>query len=183
MKKLSLFLIICCLCGCGFSPLYVQKTGDSKWYYNDEFNISILQEMQKVKVEIIPERFGQLLRNVLLDNLTPKGVPSHPQYRLYADLTSKRTYDQAMRDDITSTRKMVIYTVTYYMTENGKTLFKNKSVAYSSYDILKNPYSTTIAEKKADEEAAKIIGDDITLRVGAYFHTKFTKMGVIEGDL
>ena len=38
MKKLSLFLIICCLCGCGFSPLYVQKTGDSKWYYNDEFN-------------------------------------------------------------------------------------------------------------------------------------------------
>ena len=39
-----------------------------------------------------------------------------------------------------------------------------------SYDILANPYSTTMAQKKTEENAAKIIANDIALRLGAYFH-------------
>ncbi len=49
------------------------------------------------------------------------------------------------------------------------------SIAYVSYDILANPYSTTFAKKKTQTDAAKIIANDITLRIGAYFHARFKK--------
>ena len=63
------------------------------------------------------------------------------------------------------------------MTEGDKRLFTGDCVAYVSYDILANPYSTTMAQKKGDENAAKIIANDIALRIGAYFHSTLTKRG------
>jgi hypothetical protein len=40
-----------------------------------------------------------------------------------------------------------------------------------SYDLLDNPYSTTMDKKKIKKDGAKIIANDIALRVGAYFHS------------
>ena len=133
--------------------------------------------MRQVKVEPIANRFGQLIRNNLIDNLTPTGVPSKPKYRLYVKLNSKNVYLQALREDISATREMAVYRVGYSMKEGDKLLFESESIAYVSYDILNNPYSTTMAQKKAEKEAAKIISDDISLRVGAYFHALITKQG------
>ena len=175
MRKSVLILISFLFAGCGFSPLYVQKETEGNWYYNATFNTSIVEDMQQIKVEPIADRFGQQLRNNLLDSLTPKGTPKNPKYRLFVKLSSKRTYDQALRQDITATRRMVVFKVTYYMMEGDKKLFTSDSIAYTSYDILKNPYSTTVAEQKADTDAAAIIANDIVLRIGAYFHTLATK--------
>lgn len=50
---------------------------------------------------------------------------------------------------------MVRYKVGYYMTEGTEQVLKGDSIAYVSYDILANPYSTTMAQKKGDEDAAK----------------------------
>ena len=84
---------------------------------------------------------------------------------------------QALREDISATREMAVYRVGYSMKEGDKLLFESESIAYVSYDILNNPYSTTMAQKKAEKEAAKIISDDISLRVDAYFHALITKQG------
>ncbi len=177
MRKLFLFGILLTVCGCGFEPLYVEKKHDNMWYYGGAFDTSISQEMSQISVEPIADRFGQVMRNNLLDLLTPKGTPKSPKYRLFASLASKTVSDQALRSDITATRKMVKYRVSYYMTEGDKRLFTGDSVAYVSYDILANPYSTTMAQKKGDENAAKIIANDIALRIGAYFHSTLTKRG------
>ena len=76
MKKrliaLSMFMF---LAACGFEPLYVQKKHDNLWYFGGEFDRSISSEMAQIKVEATGERFGQLIRNELLDMLTPLGVP------------------------------------------------------------------------------------------------------------
>ena len=119
----------------------------------------------------------QRSRLCLIDLLSPKGQPQNPKYRLFVTLDSKTETNQALRSDITATRKMVKYKVSYYMTENEKRVMKGDSVAYNGYDILANPYSTTIAKKKGDEDAAKIIANDISLRLGAYFHSIATKRG------
>lgn len=177
MQKLCLFGMLIALCACGFEPLYVEKKHDNMWYYGGDFDTSISQEMSQISVEPIADRFGQVMRNELLDLLTPKGTPKNPKYRLFASLASKTVSDQALRSDITATRKMVKYKVKYYMTENGERLFTSDSIAYVSYDILANPYSTTMAQKKGDEDAAKIIANDIALRIGAYFHSMLTKRG------
>ena len=163
---------------CGFEPLYVEEKSNSDWYYNSEFDTSIREEMASVKVELIQDRIGQLIRNDLLDKLTPKGQPKSPKYYLSVNKINRQEIDQALRNDITATRKKVIYKVYYTLRdENHKTLINNSSEAYLGYDILSDPYSTTFAQKKNEKNAAKIIANDISLRLGAYFHSLLTKRG------
>lgn len=172
MHKKYILMPLLLLAACGFEPLYVEKKHDNAWYFDGEFDTSISQEMEKVKVEPISNRFGQLLRNNLIDLLSPKGQPKSPKYRLFVKLESKTETNQALRSDITATRKMIRYKVTYYMiSDSGERVLTGDSVSYSSYDILANPYSTTMAKKKGDEDAAMTIANDISLRLGAYFHS------------
>ena len=55
------------LSGCGFEPLY-GRFGDS----------SIADDLARIKIQAIGGRSGQLLRNHLLDGLTPKGELTRP---------------------------------------------------------------------------------------------------------
>lgn len=177
-KNIALVALLVFISGCGFEPLYVEKKSNSEWYYDNEFDTGIKDEMASVKVELIQDRIGQLIRNDLLDKLTPKGTPKSPKYYLKVEKIDKREIDQALRNDITATRKKVIYKVYYVLRDaEHKILIKGDSVAYLGYDILRDPYSTTFAQKKNEKNAAKIIANDISLRLGAYFHSLQTKRG------
>lgn len=175
-KKLILGLLtITLVSACGFEPLYVQRDTSSSWYFGGKTDTSITTEMSKVKIDPIADRFGQQLRNNLLDLVTPRGMPKNPQYRLQVRLLSRNVVQQAMRRDITATSERVSYRVEYELLQGSKTLVKGDSIAYVSYDIMANPYSTTMAQKKTEADAAKIIANDIALRLGAYFHSQLTK--------
>lgn len=177
-KNIAILALVAFIAGCGFEPLYVEKKSDSEWYYDSEFDTSIKDEMASVKVELIQDRIGQLIRNDLLDKLTPKGIPQSPKYYLKITDIKISEIDQALRNDITATRKKVIYKVYYVLNDkNHQKLIKGDSVAYLGYDILRDPYSTTFAKKKNEKNAAKIIANDISLRLGAYFHSLKTKRG------
>lgn len=167
------------LTACGFEPLYVERKSSEKWYYQGEFDTSITEEMAQIKIEPISDRVGQYIRNELIDSFTPKGTPVHAKYRLEVNGINKEVTQQALRDDITATRERVRYQVNYFLydTATGKQLVKGNSIAFLSYDIMANPYSTTFAQKKLEKNAAKIIANDISLRMGAYFHSSLTKRG------
>lgn len=176
-KKIAVLLLIGLMTGCGFEPLYVQRDTAGSWYFGGKTDTSITSEMAKVKVETIADRFGQQLRNNLLDLITPRGVPKNPQYRLKVKLVERNVVQQAMRRDITATSERVTYKVSYELLEESNTLVRGDSVAYVSYDIMANPYSTTMAQKKTETDAAKIIANDIALRLGAYFHSQLSDKG------
>ncbi len=177
MKKFWILFLIFFVASCGFEPLYVQKKQEGLWYFGGKFDTSISEEMAKIKIQTISGRFGQQLRNDLLDMITPLGAPRRPTYRLMVDVSPIEISQQAMRDDITATRERVRYKVLYRLidAQSNATLVQSDSIAYVSYDILANPYSTTFAKKKTETDAAKIIANDITLRLGAYFHARFKK--------
>lgn len=180
MRKLFLILAGClAMQACGFEPLYVQREKSGTWYFNDKFDSSISEEMAKIKISPISDRFGQQMRNQLLDLLTPRGVPQKPQYRLEVQLVSREVTQQAMRRDITATSERVSYKVRYELWEGSNMKLRSDSIAFVSYDMMANPYSTTMAQKKTESDAAKIIANDIALRLGAYFHKKLGK-GVSE---
>lgn len=176
MKKIGLLMAVLGLISCGFQPLYVQRTGGNAWYYGGNFDTSIADEMALIKIPTIAERFGQQLRNDLLDLITPRGVPKRAKYRLDIRLADKIVTQQAMRDDVTATSERIEYRVAYRLFEGGTQLVAGDSIAFVSYDILANPYSTTMAQKKAETDAAKIIANDIALRIGAYFHSQMSKI-------
>ena len=180
LHKKYIFILLLMLAACGFEPLYVERQQDDTWYFGGNFDTSISQEMAKVKIQPISDRFGQILRNDLIDLISPKGQPEEPKYRLYVRLAKKSETNQALRSDITATRKMVRYKVAYYMMEGTEKVLEGDSLAFTSYDILANPYSTTIAKKKGDEEAARIVANDISLRLGAYFHKIITNRGELD---
>lgn len=176
LKKVGVLVVLLVLAACGFQPLYVQNVGENKWHYDGSFDTSIIEEMSQIKISSIADRFGQLLRNDLLDLLTPRGVPQNAKYRLDVVLISKNVMQQAMRNDVTATNERIEYRVEYKLFQKTEQLLRGNSIAFVSYDILQNPYSTTMAQKKAEVDAAKIIANDIALRIGAYFHTQMTGM-------
>ena len=175
MKKFCILICFLFVVACGFEPLYVQRKNNGLWYFGGDFDVSITSELAKIKVEPIADRFGQQVRNQLLDVLTPLGQPDKPKYLLYVYLRAKDIDQQAMRRDITATRERVRYVVEYSLDSSTETLLKGDSIAFVSYDILANPYSTTMAQKKTEADAAKIIANDIAMRLGAYFHSIYTK--------
>lgn len=175
----TLCILLTILTACGFEPLYVERKSDEKWYYKGEFDTSISEEMSQIKIAPIADRIGQLIRNNLLDNLTPRGISDSHKYILEVYNINKSVTEQAMRDDITATREKVRYTVNYKLLDatTHKELVGGNSIAYLGYDIMANPYSTTFAQKKIEKDAAKILANDISLRMGAYFHSTLTKRG------
>lgn len=182
MKRFLLFAFLgIFLAGCGFEPLYVQKTSTKdKWYFDGKFDNYITDQMTQIKIIATGERLGHLMKNNLLDLLTPQGAPEKPKYYLYVTPVMANEYDQALRHDITATRKRIDYKVDYYMTENSKEIMRGNTVSYVSYDILDNPYSTVMARKKVEIDAAKIMANDIALRLGAFFNAKANEYEDIE---
>ena len=179
LKYVAIVVICSMTVACGFEPLYVERVGgDDLWYYNNEYNAEIVREMAQVKVEGATDRIGQLVRNELMDNFNPYGEPKCAKYFLKLRPVRKRTVEQALRDDITATREKVKYTMKYslWSKEEGY-LVSGKSWVYLSYDLLDNPYSTTMDKKKVEKDGAKIIANDISLRIGSYFHSVKTKRG------
>lgn len=174
MKKIGLaVLVLFAVAACGFEPLYVQKTSkEDKWYFDGDFDNYVTDQMSQIKIVVTGERLGQQIKNNLLDLLTPQGVPAKPKYYLYVNPVQENEYDQALRSDITATRKRIDYKVNYHMTQNSKEVMKGNTVSFVSYDILDNPYSTVISRKKVQQDAAKIMANDIALRLGAFFNAK-----------
>jgi hypothetical protein len=179
MKNTAVLFLISTLCSCGFEPLYVEKTsGNDLWYYNNEYDADIVREMAQIKIETVTDRIGQLIKNELMDTFNPYGTPKCAKYFLKLKPVNKTTTQQALRDDITATREKVKYSVKYELwSEEKGNLVSGNSWVFLSYDLLDNPYSTSMDKKKIEKDGAKIIANDISLRIGAYFHSIKTKRG------
>lgn len=178
-KILTTVLLASSLTACGFEPLYVEKTGgDNLWYYNNQYDADIVHEMSQIRVNTSGGRMGQMIKNELIDMFNPYGAPKDAKYFLKISAPTVRTKQQALRNDITATREKVTYIVSYELWSKKKgMLVKGKSSSILSYDLLDNPYSTTMDKKKVKKDGAKIIANDIALRIGAYFHSVNDKTG------
>lgn len=156
-----------CLTSCGFTPLYSAKNSNS---FNNEY---VKVELAQIEIKHIADRFGQQIRNQLLDNLTPLGQPKKAKYVLEVVMEGKPLImEQALRDDVTATRETIKVSMLYKLKQGNEIIVEGDSIAFTSYNILSNPYSTTISKQSAYKQAAKIIADDISLRLAAYFYSK-----------
>jgi LPS-assembly lipoprotein len=166
------YLISClitafCLASCGFTPLY--STNNTKSFYNSDVKV----ELAQIKIKHIADRFGQQIRNELLDNLTPLGQPKKPKYILEVFMEEEpRIIEQALRDDVTATRETMKISMLYKLKKGKEIILEGDSVAFTSYNILSNPYSTTVSKEDAYRQAANIIANDIALRLAAFFHSE-----------
>ena len=115
-------------CGGGYQPLY-KKTNSS--------NIDIPKQFQKIKISIIEDRKGQILRNYLLDILNPKGQPKKPKYLLKTQLTES-IQQTGKKADGTYTRSNLTNRTNIHFedADTRQTLFRGMNRTTSSFDLI-----------------------------------------------
>ncbi len=148
------------LSACGYRPLY-----------GDQGKVTAAG-METVKIGLIEDRTGQILRNLLLDQVNPNGEPIDPEYSLSVSLNESRQ-DLGLRKDETATRANLIITASYQLTKNGheKPIMSATSRSTNSFNILDDQFATVVAEKDARRRGVRELSEQIALRLAIYFNS------------
>jgi LPS-assembly lipoprotein len=155
---------------CGFEPLYSTKN------INGETSTAVIaKETSYISITRIPDRRGQILKNNLLEMLTPNGEPDSPKYELRVKLGDFPSIKQGLESDNTATRILINASAEYslYDVNNPqKPILTGKARAKTSYNVLDEVYSSIVSKENAEERALGIIAENIALRLGVYFRNK-----------
>jgi len=148
------------LAGCGFQPLYGEGGSEG----------TVSESLAAVRIDPLRDRTGQRMHNFLRDRLNPRGQPISPSYRLQVALTETLTTLGVRRDE-TATRANLRMVADFTLVPYGgdEPLLTGKSSSTTSYDILSNPFATTVSEDDARERALREVADDIQTRLALYF--------------
>lgn len=153
IRTLATLLLLLAV-ACDFRPVFVA-------------NAPVHTEMAAVEIALIADRTGQLLRNRLLDRLTPTGIP---RYLLSVQLT-ERKQNLAIRRDLTATRANLTLTAQFKLTANrtDELLLQGRSRSLNSYNISTFDFATLSAENDARHRAARAVAADIATQLAIYF--------------
>jgi LPS-assembly lipoprotein len=127
-------------------------------------------ELARVEVGPIKDRVGQLVRNHLLDQLTPKGVKLAPHYRLTVELGISQEGVALARDEA-ATRFNLQLRGRYSLIElqGNREILQGTARSIAVYNVVSADYSTLTAEADAKRRAAQEISDEIKTRLAVFF--------------
>lgn len=154
-----------CLCslatGCGFRPLHVPEPCECR--------IAV-----PIKIATIQERDGQILRNYLVDLLTPEGTPSCPRYVLEVSLTDVIA-DIGVNRDETSHRKRATVTANLQLRDwkTHNIVYTHTTKAINSFSVIsQNYFSDLTTEDYAKHEALRLLAEKITLLLTTFLEAE-----------
>ena len=149
MKKflLTIFLF---LSACGFSPLHKEVT--------------IQNGNGAVKVTPIPGQYGSVMCQIIQDKL---GNNSDSRYTLSVSSPVFSSWDQTIDNKNFATMMGITGKSSYTLVENktNKPIVSSSTSLSSSYSVVKDPYATTVAERKVKKELAEQLAEQISLHV------------------
>lgn len=156
---LALGLSAMSLSGCGFQPLYGGKGVGAE----------AADRLMEVDIASIPNREGQKLRNLLIDNFYPSERPSNPRYRLDVSVSASEQ-KLALQKDATAVRAQLLVNAPYRLTDTrtGQVVFQSSSRSMISYNTLEQHYAAIVTVQSAYDRALEDISNDITTRVAMY---------------
>jgi LPS-assembly lipoprotein len=149
------------LAGCGFQPLYGDRAHGG---------LGSVEELSQIGVDHVPDRIGQILRNDLVDRLTPTGEPDRPRWRLAVKLAIAKQGLAITKDEsITRFNLNIIANFMLYEVASRHEVTRGVSRTFASYNVVTSQFATLIAEKDAETRAAREISDDIRTRLAVFF--------------
>jgi LPS-assembly lipoprotein len=152
------------LSGCGFRPLYATESTPA----------GIAVYFEQIYVSDIGGRTGRVLRNQLMDAFTPGGTPKSAAYHLEIELNDGKE-GLAIQENADITRYNYTLTAKFKLIDasNGQVMNTGVSRAIAGYNAVNEQFSTQIAQRDAEERAARELGEDIRLRLGVFFEKRF----------
>jgi LPS-assembly lipoprotein len=151
------------LSGCGFQPVYAVRGKNSPARH----------EMGRVDIGVIPERYGQLLRQALQQRLNDPGEALAKTYELSVSF-SVSTDIVGIQQDATATRIRETGSATWSLKrlDPGNTLVTSGTArALDGVNIIDQQYfEADLAQETAQKRLAESVADQITLQLGSYFN-------------
>ncbi len=146
------------LAGCGFRPMY------------GEGNREALAALAAIKVEPIQDRIGQILRNNLLDRLTPFGEPARPLYRLNVEISESQR-GLAIEEDDETTRFNLRISASFKLFDasTGAAIYNGSTRAVGSYNAVQSDFATLFSEQDTARRAVDVVSDEIRTQLAAFF--------------
>ncbi len=156
--RLSLVLLLAAsLAACGFQPLMGAR------------NEMITDELARVRVDMIADRSGQILRNQLFDDLPRQNRSEAPLYTLRVTLYEPRQ-EIAIRRDESASRVAYSAQASFALRDMaGRSLFGGSSVSTSTYEATNSEFASIAAQRSARDRAMQEISADIRQQLAAYF--------------
>jgi LPS-assembly lipoprotein len=147
------------LAGCGFTPMYATPREGS----------GLVEKFAAIQVAPIADRVGQVVRNGLMDRLTPHGQPGAPLYRLQVTLGETRE-GFGFRPDEAITRENLRLDATYRLlrTADGEMVLEGSARSNLAYDIVQSDFANFSARQDARRRTAEQVINIIVVRLGLF---------------
>ena len=147
------------LLSCGFRPLYGPPGSDSA-----------AVELAAIEIGLVSQRLDQILRNDLIERLTPFGEPAQPRYDLVIQ-SRKSSSALAIQSNRTITRYNLVVNASFVLRDrvNGQPLFRGSAGAVGSYDAVRSDFATLTAEQDSARRTVREVAEDIRAQLGAFF--------------
>ena len=114
-------------------------------------------------IEIVPvkDRVGHIVRNHLIDGLTPEGQPANPDYRLTLAVEQTKSPLLIQLDDHATRFNLTLRAEFSLADRNGAVVYSDIARATGSFNVVDSGFATVTAERDAAEEAARVLSEDI----------------------
>lgn len=169
------------LSGCGFKPMYGKFSDDS----------SLRDIMANIRIDEIREdgrktRLGMVIRNGLLDRITPYGETASPEYSLKVTFKVIES-GYGIREDESVTLQNLKLVASFQLFEisiegSGETapqkpILDSAARAIVTYDLIQSDYSNLVARQAAIKRLSEEVSNQISTRVGAFLSQRAKNKG------
>ena len=170
-KPLYLCTLLWLIAGCGFEPLYGSRGVGSRGGGSQSGVSHVEAALANIQITLIKDRIGQQLRNYLIDRLNPRGAPSNPRHVLTIQVAVSKTELGIERDE-TATRAKLSLTAQFELKDiAGQQIVHSGSArSTNSFNIVESDFATLSAEKDAIDRAARVVSDEIKIRLSLYLN-------------
>ena len=122
-------------------------------------------------IEIVPvkDRVGHIVRNYLIDGLTPKGQPANPDYRLTLAVEQTKSPLLIQLDDHATRFNLTLRAEFSLADRNGAVVYRDAAQSTGSFNVVDSGFATVTAERDAAEEAARVLSEDILTLILLHF--------------
>ncbi len=161
-RAFAILLLSLAVAGCGFKPMY----GDNATATSP----AVMDRMATIDIRPIPDRLGQVVRNELVDALTPRGASGGAVYELALKVGEERE-DVGLRQNAAATRANYRMSAKFELREiaTDKVVLTGTTWAETAFDIVQQDYPTVIAQQDAQQKLAVELAEEIKTRIAVFF--------------
>lgn len=148
--------------GCGFTPMY--GGGETARH-------EVQSQLSDIRVENIPNREGQYLRNLLIDRFFAENRQANATYSLTFTPVQENKYELDVTKNANATRAELRQTTTFNLKDvkTGKVLLSRTLLASTSYNVLSSQFTTRVSEDDARLNALDDLARQAEQQIVLYF--------------